>query len=256
MKRRLTSLLLAIGIVAIGTQTFAKGKIDADYPNGYSGYITYIGNGVAGLDSLQFVDIGPAAIQCFQDVLGRDQAAIGQHLQDAINYSQQAMGLTVSPLDQYGIPVNPLAPAWAIPYSLRSDVNVRAYVVSGEKVPTSGWPVRDCGWQIVCVNPSGCSLSNDFAGQTLAAGSGFAYGDYIVQGSKKNYVLSFTPAALVDQTATGTYFRWNIDSADFGTCVAQGIISPKLLDTNNDNAPDAVQHNIRNTITCNANGGL
>ena len=159
------------------------------------------------------------------------------------------MNLTVTPLDANGNPVNPAASAWALPYSLRSDVNVRAYVVSGEKVPSSGWVVRDCGWQIVCVDSAGCPLGNDFSGETLPFQGGFAYGDYIILGKKKNYVLPFTPADLVDQTEKGVYFRWNIASEDFGTCIAQGIIAPRI-DGN------IVRHNIRNTITCSDDDGL
>lgn len=249
MKSKFFSLSLLT--LAVGFNVQAGSSIKSDAPDGYTGYITYIGNGQAGLDSLYFVDIGPSAIQCFQNVLGRDQAAIGQHLQDAIDYSQNVMGLTVSPLDAQGNPFNPNAPAWALPYSLRSDIGVRAYVVSGEKVPSSGWEVRDCGWQIVCVNPSGCGLGGDFAGETLNAGSGFAYGDYIIRGDKKDYFLPFTPAALVDQVGTRTYFKWNIESADFGSCVAQGIINPAI-----DTDAGIVKHNIRNTITCNAQDGL
>ena len=262
MKRAFFSVTLLTMLASFSVQ--ADNNIKADAPDGYTGYITYIGNGEAGLDSLNFVDIGPEAITCFQDVLGRDQAEIGQHLQDAISWSQMNMGLTVTPLDGQGNPVNPNASAWALPYSLRSDVGVRAYVVSGEKVPSSGWQVRDCGWQIVCVNPNGCPLSNDFAGQNLNPGSGFAYGDYVILADKsgndddkgkgkkdKKFVLPFTPAALVDQIGSKVYFTWNIESEDFGTCVAQGMINPKI-----DINAGTVKHNIRNTITCNDQGGL
>lgn len=221
-------------------------------PAGYSGYITFIGNNEAGLDSLNFVDIGPAAIQCFTDILGRDQAEIAQTLQDAIADLDTRFGLTGTTLDETGNPINPNANVWLLPYRLRDDVGVRAYVVADVGfVPNTGWKVDDCGWQAVCVNPAGCPLGGDFSGQTMAFQNGFAYGDYIIHAdyviNSKNrlYVLPFKPKALVEITPIGTIFNWEIESEDFGTCIAQGLINPVI-----DFVNGTVRHNIRNTITC------
>lgn len=57
-------------------------------------------------------------------------------------------------------------------------VNKRVYVVSGRKVLSGGWEVRDGGYIIFFLDLAGVPLGNEFTGQTAPAGSFVVYGEY------------------------------------------------------------------------------
>lgn len=254
MKLKIFIVLSALMLTSVSAHAADEIKADAP-PEGYTGYITYIANNEAtDPASLYFVDVGLPAYECFQTILGRDYAAIAQHTQETIDYAYTKFGLVASTVDQNGYPTNPNANSIVIPYRAREDVGIRAHVVAGLDgkidVPVEGFQVEDCGDQIVCINPSGCALSGEFAGQVMPFQSGVAVGDYIILGADKNYVLSFKAAAPVEQTSLGMLFKWDIESEDFGQCIAQGIIASYMR---NDGV---VQHNVRNTITCSDKAGI
>jgi hypothetical protein len=128
----------------------------------------------------------------------------------------------------------------------------RAYVVSDERVPSSGWVVRDGGWSAIVVEPDGFTLDGEFAGIHVPQGTAFAFGDYNIlrtlpSGKAIEPILihyeSGGPIIPNADKHGGFMFRCDLFSEEFGHGLAQGIVAGVTL-------PDGrFQQNVRNVLT-------
>jgi hypothetical protein len=144
-------------------------------PNGYTGYLTFLANGV--VDPADIVIRGEAAIESFQrQVMKRSEAEIAQVREEAKAFFQQ----------RYGIDENTPGVVFR-PFSLNPLVNYRAYVVGGRSVPSEGWVVRDGGWEIFVESNFGVILGGEFTGMSAPPGAQLTFADYHINVTKSSH---------------------------------------------------------------------
>lgn len=54
----------------------------------------------------------------------------------------------------------------------------RNYVAAGKQVLAKGWQVRDGGWRVVILDPTGMDLGGEFAGVHVGVGAQALFGNY------------------------------------------------------------------------------
>jgi hypothetical protein len=132
-------------------------------------------------------------------------------------------------------------------------VNYRAYTISGETVPASGWEVRDLSY-VAVVGPGGATLHGTWggsAGRAVPEGSLIPFGDYYIaaeapDGARRDpIVIHYEAIVPVPPLAPGTNpaFACDLASPEFGRGEAFGAIDIR-------SRPDGKSHHrIRNVLT-------
>lgn len=121
---------------AVGTVTPA--------PIGLKKYMVFMADGV--------VESGLAGDgeSFHRDVMGRTPAEIDANRRDAADFFRQRFGLDFSTGDVAG-------GVMLLPFAMPSKINLRAYTISGESLPATGWEVRNGDWAAL-VGPGGVTL--------------------------------------------------------------------------------------------------
>jgi hypothetical protein len=216
-------------------------------PDGFDKFLVYMAAGVYDPD-----EPNPLTPEVFQrEIMGRSDEEIAQDRAAAIAFFNERFGLNLT--DPGGLftsfTVNGVRFASGT-FDPRNEY--RAYVVSEERVPSSGWVVRDGGWSASVVDPEGITLGGEFAGVHVPQGTAFAFGDYNIlrtlpSGKEIEPILihyeSGGPIIPNADKAGGFMFRCDLISEEFGHGLAQGIVAGVTL-------PDgSFQQNVRNVLT-------
>src|SRR4051812_19912787 len=140
-------------------------------PQGYNGFVVFMANGALPITDSYFLD----GTYFQETILGRTQVEIDQDRENALEYFETRFGIA-----------NPEAnPDVAfISFYVDPRINYRAYVISGERVPTAGYQVYDGGWIALVTNPNGLTLGGQYAGLHVPFYSVFSFGDYSIEVTK------------------------------------------------------------------------
>lgn len=218
-------------------------------PKGYTGFLVYLANGFAppGEDLI----LGQAAINLFhKGVMNYTDGQIAAERQEAIAFFRQRFGINLQNTADYQFAA----------FTLNPQLNYRAYVVGGERVPKSGWIVRDGGWVVLVRNPKGVTLGGEFAGRQVPAGTGFVFGNYNIltnqrgiNGKAREILISFKSGIPIVVAADGSFaFGCDLYSKDYGIGKAQGFVDPFPVPQNS----QLLRANYRNVLTFSKDGGL
>lgn len=191
-------------------------------PQDFTGFAVAMANGIlASPDDLALTD--PAVFEAFQrQVIGRTTEEIEAHRQAALQFFAERFGIH----DAQTHPDVVFSSAVANPA-----YNYRIYAIGGLHVPASGWVLHDAGYTVVVTNPLGLTLGGEFAGVHVSQGALMAFGDYKIERLKRNgephprpFHVAFKSAAPIFILEDGTsHFQCELDSAEFGTGLAQGF---------------------------------
>ena len=145
------------------------------------------------------------------------------------------------------------------PFMLDPRNNYRAYVISGMRVPSTGFEVFDGGFVVLVIDPDGFTLGGEFAGEHTPFGSGFVFGDYKIDLSSSelakkmgkddiiiHYESGFPIVVQPGKTfflALRLMFQCLLSSDEYGDGIAQGMSAGMTLDNG------LFQANLRNVLT-------
>jgi hypothetical protein len=178
---------LAAGTVLFGTPAVAALADTANgasrgcaTPTGFRKLLVYIAEGPASAGSVRDVD---AVLAFQQEVMGRDEAAVADYIEQAKRFYLERFGL-----DFFGVDApTPIGP-WEIDGAvmrggfLSPERGYTAHVVSEERVGPEGWEVRDGSF--------GVGFTKDLvlpgtwggaAGKAAPTGSSVTFGDYNIK---------------------------------------------------------------------------
>jgi len=242
-------LVLALAILGpAGCHAKPEVRNDIVPPAGYDGLIVFMANAKVPVGMIQ-----PVAGDNFQhNIMHRDDAAYEAERQQALAYFKERYGVANADTNPNFLFGN---------YQVEPFANYRSYYISGEKVPESGWEVRDGGWQMRVINPMGYTwTSGEFAGRFAPPGTYVAYGDYniltndcggqascaspreIVMHYQSRCPITIQGAMLPDVLTF--QFSCEVFSDKLGQGLGQGLSHPKL-----DDLGASFQYNAREVIT-------
>ena len=249
-KQYLVLVMLALLGVFILT---AAGPVNpgSPTPDNFDKFLVYMADGLYDPNDPNYTAPTPEEFQ--REIMQRNDEEIAQDRDAAIEFYNQRFGLNLEdPGDdlfasfttEEGVMFSPLF------FDPRNEY--RAYVVSNERAPSSGWVVRDGGWTASIVNPDGFTLGGEFQGVHVPQGTIFAFGDYNIQrtlpGGKdiEPLIIHYQSGGPIIPNADqngGMFFRCELFSEEFGAGLAQGVVAPEML-------PDGrIHQNIRNVLT-------
>jgi hypothetical protein len=178
----------------------------------------------------------------------RSDAQIAQERRDALGWYEERLGVdpatdNVSLRSESGTMFDPRN-------------NYRAYVVGGEKVPASGWVVRDGGFGLV-VAKGGAVFHGTYGGAAgiwVPDGTSVTFGNYNIQrttgasGAEKEPLIlryrSDFPIRPADEDGVRTFRCQLIDPETGEHGIAQGVIAPPR-----DAGDGKIQVSIRDMLT-------
>ncbi|HEY5572218.1 MAG TPA: hypothetical protein VIK64_04300 [Anaerolineales bacterium] len=246
-KKRIAVVIVMATLAAFLLTAAGPANPGSPTPNGFDKFLVYMAAGVYDPD-----EPNPLTPQVFQrEIMGRSDEEIAQDRAAAIAFFNERFGLNLTDpgglfttFTQNGVEFSPLA------FDPRNEY--RAYVVSEERVPSSGWVVRDGGWRVGVVDPEGITLGGEFAGVHIPQNTSMVFGNYNIQrtlpgGREIEPIIihyeSGGPIIRNADLAGGLMFRCDLFSEEFGEGLAQGISAGVTL-------PDGrFQANIRNVLT-------
>lgn len=200
-------------------------------PVGHKKYLVFMADGT--LPSVEALFGNGEAFQ--RDVMKRTPAEIAANKREAIDFIRDRFGLDFSSGDSVeGVTL--------LAFALPTAVNYRAYTISGESVPATGWEVRDGGWAAI-VGPGGATLHGGWggtAGKWVPEGTALPFGEYSIaaeapDGSPRDPIVfryqGFSPVApMVGSTPM---FNCELISREFGRGQALGVydVRPRVNGT-------------------------
>lgn len=191
-------------------------------PNNFDHPLVYIADGVYDPDDPDYE--APTGMFFQKEIMGRTDEEIEQNRQGALAFFEQRFGIDATSHD--GV---------AFESSIFDPCNdYRAHVVSGQRVPSEGWVVRDGGWRVHVTAPDGVTLGGEFDGMHVPQNASMVFGDYNIKrtlpGGKEIepiiiHYQSGTPIIRNADRAGGLMFRCELISEAFGHGIAQGIVA-------------------------------
>jgi hypothetical protein len=137
----------------------------------------------------------PATVNYFQShVMGRTPAQIAADKTAAKEFFFDRFGLDFRSTQADAMGQEMIPGAMFTGFYQSPQVNYRAYTISGESVPASGWEVRDGGWAVMLTQETvvhGAFGGPD--GKTLPAGAMLVYGNYNIRVEKPGNQSSRRP---------------------------------------------------------------
>jgi len=216
--------LLAATVVVVEARRSTESTVapsTAPTPVGYRKYMVFM------IDTIvSSLNVAPG--DAFQrDVMGRTTGQIAENRAEAVGHFEKRFGLDFSGGDAVD---GAVFIGWAAPRSM----NYRAYTMSGESVPATGWQVHDGGW-MAAVGPGGVTLHGDWGGTTgrwVPEGTFIPFGDYRIDveapdGSERPPIfLSYRALTPVPPLVPGTMpaFSCELTSPEFGRGTALGAV--------------------------------
>jgi hypothetical protein len=183
-----------------------------------------------------------------KSVRGRDDAEIAEHRAEAAAYF----------LDQFGLDFRSADFDNGVAFFGFMDArrnNYRAYTISGERVPSSGFLVDGGGWMFAVTNPDGVRLHGRYGGSEgiwVPPDTAGVFGEYVVHLSSgespsvgDQIVMRFQSQRPIIARSDGVVsFQCELRHPVWGEGVAEGVsVPPKLL-------PDGrIQVAVRNVVT-------
>lgn len=175
----LVTAMAGVGLVV--SQSSAAGALFwTPPPQGFYSYITYTANETYDPSTPpadpRFTNCGQGVCSgdFFQEeIMGRTPAEVA-----ALEANAKAFILA-----RFGLDVDDPALAGRIfftDFMIDPRGGYRARVISGMRVPRSGYRVWDGGWNMVVLDPNGVELGGEFAGRTAPAGSLIVFGEYAI----------------------------------------------------------------------------
>lgn len=215
-------------------------------PLGYNKYIIIMGNGSYNSpDGTRFLNglEGGDGIAFQHKVMGRSDAEIARLEQQAKSFFAQKFGLYAGSDDRItftGFQIDPRN-------------NVRAYSVSDEDTPLSGWEVASGGWQMTVVDPEGLTLGGEFAGRAIHVDPGtfFVFGDHKIIRSEEEdegenedaIVIRFKTGNPYEMPKNGGLVLMDLESDEWG----KGSIGGSIVNAVSDDG--LLQSRLRSVIT-------
>lgn len=234
------AVLLVAGLAAsavAGGFPFTK----AANPAGYQKFLVYMANGTFNPNDPNYT--APTGEFFQKQIMGRSDAQIADQRAQALAFFKQRFGLDPANGDVQ-ITMSMLDPRY----------NYRAYVVGGETVPSTGWVVRDGGFNAVVTKDTVLhGTYGGAAGKPVPAGTAVTFGDYNIDrrdpgGQSRPPLLlhyqSETPITVPDQDGVQTFRCELIDPVTGQHGIAQGVIAPPR-----DAGNGQIQVSIRNVLT-------
>jgi hypothetical protein len=247
LRNRLSFMFGLVGVLALALSisgaAIAAGGRGAPTPDGFDAYLVYMADGRYDPSVM-----GPDGDYFQKDIMGRSDAEIAQNRADAIAFFIERFGI-----DPDSAEFEDDVMFGSFTFDPRNEY--RAYTISGESVPSSGWVVRDGGWSLAITNPDGLTLGGEFAGTEVPAGTMMVFGEYNIErlgpgNSGKNsahaepLIIQYQSGGPIVPNADGSImFQCELFSDDFGHGLAQGISAPQMM------ADGTVQANVRNVLT-------
>ncbi len=142
------------------------------------GYIVFVANGrFQSADGSFMKDgiVGGDGVDFQKNIMGRSDSEIADLESQAIEFFA----------NRFGVDVENNPDIIFTGYEVDPGINLRAYTVAGQSVPSSGWHVDDGGWAVFVVNPEGITLGGAWEGFHLPANSALFFGDYKINGTDK-----------------------------------------------------------------------
>jgi hypothetical protein len=244
---RSVALVAISALVGAGFATTVAGGSESNAssppaPLGKAKYLVYLADATLSLSEI--VEFRGDLME--REVMKKTPEEIAEFKSQAVSFFRDHYGLDFSAGDSSG--------STTLMHVISSPkLNYRAYTVSGERVPASGWEVRDHVW-LVAVGPGGTTLHGTWggsAGRTVPEGTALAFGEYSIAVEKpdgspgKPIDIHFETIAPVPPMAIGTNpaFACDLTSPDFGRGEAFGAIDIRPR-------PDGkVHYRVRNVLT-------
>jgi hypothetical protein len=193
------------------------------YPDGYNGFLVFMATGSLPLTDSYFLDG-----DYFQsNIMKRSPAQVAQNRADALAFFSSRFGIDAENDPRIAF----------FDFYVDPRIDYRAYVISGYKVPTSGFEVHDGGWLAAVVDPAGITLGGDFPGRHVPVNTFFSFGDYSVERTAKGgpqpaplNIAYRCMHPLVFTFSGGEVFDCELDSQEFGAGLGQGVTTPLIED--------------------------
>lgn len=213
-------------------------------PDGFVKYMVFMMNGVfdpsvPAEDTAEFYQ---------KSVRGRTDSEIAEHRAEAAAYF----------LDQFGVDFRWSDSDNGVVFFGFMDArrnNYRAYTISGERVPSSGFLVDGGGWMFAVTNPDGVRLHGRYGGSEgiwVPPGTANVFGEYVVhtaagesEHATEPIVMRFQSERPIIARSDGVVsFQCALRHPVWGEGVAEGVsVPPKVL-------PDGrIQVAVRNVVT-------
>lgn len=233
MKRIMGVTLVVLMVLMIFS---VVGLASNEAPDGFDKYLVYMAAGRYDQD-VDPVE-GDLGMWFHKDIMGRTDSEIEAANVEADEYFEKRFGP--------GLPS-------AMPFGLDPREEYRAYVSSGEEVPSEGWVVRDGGFMLMFSEET--TLYGEYGGEegkTIPAGSMLVYGEYNIDrtpSGEEPLIIHYRSASPVVMNPYEPGFKFDciIISEEFGTGRAQGLSNPQMVD-------GQYQANIRTQLTFPAYG--
>lgn len=219
-------------------------------PDGHNGFLVIGANENVPLEMVERVD----GTFFHEEIMGRRGEDLEKHKQEALDFFAKRYGVENADAS---------SDVFFGSFQVEPFSNYKAYIVSDEDVPLSGWVVRDGGWMVQVINPNGLTLGGEFDGEVVPPGTFMVYGDYNIDAGcnhvvrrngqcydKKEIIMSYQslrPVLVGGPTLPdGLIFSFSCEvySERWGRGLAQGISQPALTDDGKN-----FQYNVRNVIT-------
>ena len=241
--RKLALVLTALLLIVAGSAAGAAGPIGTSAtPDGYQKFLVYMANGVYDPNDPNYT--APDGLFFQKQIMHRTDAEVADQQAKALAFFKQRFGLD---------PANGDVSVSMFMFDPRN--NYRAYVVGGEAVPSSGWVVRDGGWNATVTKDTYLhGTYGGTAGKFVPAGTAVVFGDYNIDRTAGTSGASTTPLILhyqsefpitvPDRDGVITFRCELIDPLTGQHGIAQGVIAPPRVA-----GGGKIQVSIRNVIT-------
>ena len=187
----------------------------APTPTGYDKYITLMANGVyKSVDGSILVDglFEGDGLKFQKYVMGRNNAEIEAWKQRALDFFMERFG--VDPIDNEDF--------YFTGYQIDPKLDYRAFTISDESVPSSGWEVFDGGYVALVTNPDGITLGGEYEGVHVPSGAQLVFGEYKIVSDdywKKPIYLRYQSV----QPVIGGLIRCEFFSPKYGRGLGGGV---------------------------------
>lgn len=200
-----------------------KNGCKGPFPDGFNGFMVFMATGSLPLTDSFFLD----GTYFHEQIMERTPAEVAQNRAEALDFFASRFGLVNADSDPnlsfFGFYVDPR-------------IDYRAYVISGERVPTEGFEVHDGGWIAVVTNPNGITLGGAFPGRHVPVNTVFSFGDYSIERTRKGKGPQPDPLVvhyrcnhpLVFTFSGGEVFDCDLESDEFGVGLGQGVTTPLI----------------------------
>lgn len=138
-------------------------------PQGYRGLVVFAGENRYRSD-VDTIYLDDESLEFQYKIMRRNRDEIQQHKTKAAKYFKERFGLDVEDTERLQLR----------PYKIDPRANLKAYAISGKKLPKKGITVKSGGWFLEVIAPQGLLLGGEMAGLQVAEGTFFLYGDHRV----------------------------------------------------------------------------